>query len=301
MFSSCALDPSSNYKLALFGPPGGLNPIIYDLASHQWKGQLCDEQGDVLDVEWYDRGPVTAGSNGSISIWSHSGSIRFKMTDAHDAAVVGIDLHPMGGMLASAAANGEWALHDLVTEKTVAKFKDDAGMFPLHTGNGVNNVEFRCSDLHPDGHVYLIGCEDGTIRVYDLLTGTLNGTLGPSAGPILSLHVSSNGYWLAETNTVDSIVRIWDLRKATAVAFELQGSSVGGKVRWDHGGQYVALGGRNGVDVWAYQKKAKSFEKITKEPMESAGVKCLEWGLDGKMIVCGGLNDGTICILGVGT
>ena len=224
------------------------------------------------------------------------------MTDAHAAAVVGIDLHPMGDMLASAAANGEWALHDLVAEKTIAKFQDDAGMFTTaHGKRRFNNVVFRCSDLHPDGHVYLIGCEDGTIRVYDLLTGTLNGTLGPSAGPIFSLHVSSNGYWLAETNTVDSTVRIWDLRKATAVAFELQGSSVGGKVRWDHGGQYLALGGENGVEVWAYQKKAKSFEKITKEPMVSAGVQCVEWGLDGKIIVCGGLDDGTICILGVDT
>jgi len=298
MFSSCALDPSSNYNLALFGPEGGLNPIIYDLASHDWKGQLSDEQGDVLDVEWYDRGPVTAGSNGSISIWSHSGRIKFKMTDAHQAPVVGIDLHPMGGVLASAAQNGEWALHDLVADKTIAKFHDDAGIHTSPDGQ-VNRTVFRCSDLHPDGHVYLIGCEDGTIHVYDLLTGTLNGTLGPSAGPIRSLHVSSNGYWLAETNTVDSTVRIWDLRKATAVAFELQGSSVGGRVRWDHGGQYLALGGNKGVEVWAYQKKGKNFEKITEEPMESGGVQCLEWGLDGKTIVCGGLADGTICILGV--
>ena len=300
MFSSCALDPSSNYNLALFGPQGGLNTIIYDLASHEWKGQLSDEQGDVLDVEWYDRGPVTAGSNGSISIWSHAGRIKFKMTDAHAAAVVGIDLHPMGGMLASAAANGEWALHDLVAEKTIARFHDDAGI-PYLPGARVDPTVFRCSDLHPDGHVYLIGCEDGTIRVYDLLTGTLNGKLGPSAGPIRSLHVSSNGYWLAETNTTDSTVRIWDLRKATAVAFELQGSSVGGKVRWDHGGQYLALGGNKGVEVWAYQKKEKSFEKITGEPLQSSGVQCIEWGVDGKTIVCGGLEDGTICILGVDT
>jgi len=130
MFSSCALDPSSNYNLALFGPQGGLNTIIYDLAAHEWKGQLSDEQGDILDVKWYDRGPVTAGSNGSISIWSHSGRIEHKITDAHTTPVVGIDVHPMGGILASAAENGEWALHDLITGKTIVKFHDNAG---IHT------------------------------------------------------------------------------------------------------------------------------------------------------------------------
>jgi len=144
-----------------------------------------------------------------------------------------------------------------------------------------------------------MGCSDGTVRVYDFCTGQLNGTLGPHPGAVRSLHFSSNGYWLAETSTEDSIVRIWDLRKATTVAHELQGSSVGGKVRWDHSGQYVALGGNKGVDVWAYQKKDKAFEKMTAEPMERSGVQCFEWGLNARIIACGGLEDGTICILGV--
>lgn len=126
MFTSIALDPDSNYNLALFGPEGGLNSIIYDLSVHEWKGQLSDDQGDILDVTWYNRGPVTAGSMGSISIWSPQGSIKFKF-QAHAAPVVGIDLHPMGGLLASTAANGEWAIHDLEKEITIARFKDDVG------------------------------------------------------------------------------------------------------------------------------------------------------------------------------
>jgi hypothetical protein len=44
--------------------------------------------------------------------------------------VVGIDLHPMGGVLGSVAQNGEWALHDLEKEITVARFKEDAGTSP---------------------------------------------------------------------------------------------------------------------------------------------------------------------------
>lgn len=162
-----------------------------------------------------------------------------------------------------------------------------------------DRLEFRCSDLHPDGHVYAMGCADGTIRVFDIRTGELNGTLGPHPGAVKSLHFCSNGYWLAETSSVDSIVRIWDLRKATAVAHELQGSSVNGKVRWDRSGQYIALGGQKGVDVWAYQKKNKVFEQVTSEPLESGGVQCFDWGLDGRVIACGGLEDGTICLLGV--
>jgi WD40 repeat protein len=131
MFTSCALDPESQYNLALFGPEGGLNTVIYDLANHEWKGQLSDEQGDILDVEWYNCGPITAGSMGSISIWSPNGSIKFKF-EPHEHPVVGIDLHPMGDLLVSAAHNGEWAIHDLVAETTIAKFKDDVGNILLN-------------------------------------------------------------------------------------------------------------------------------------------------------------------------
>lgn len=144
-----------------------------------------------------------------------------------------------------------------------------------------------------------MGCEDGTIRVYDILTGACNGSLGPRPGIVHSLHCSSNGYWVAETSNQDSKVRVWDLRKPDSVAHELAGSSVGGKVRWDHAGQFLALGGNKGVEVWAYQKKEKSFEKVTQEALEKSGVQCFDWGLDGKTIACGGLEDGTICILGV--
>jgi hypothetical protein len=41
------------------------------------------------------------------------------------------------------------------------------------------------------------------------------------------------------------------------------------------------------------------FEKLTNEPLERGGVQCFDWGLDGRRIACGGLEDGAICLLGV--
>jgi pre-mRNA-processing factor 19 len=184
-----------------------------------------------------------------------------------------------------------------LSKRTSLHSKTTQVPFPKNPSDSV----FRCAHLHPDGHVYAIGCEDGSIRVYDILTGQLNGTLGPHPSSVQSIHFSSNGYWLAETCTEDSLVRIWDLRKATAVAFELEGSSVGGSVRWDHSGQFLALGGKAGVDVWGYIKKEKKFEKMNSETLLPGGVRCLDWGLDGKIIVCGGTDDATICQLGVRT
>jgi pre-mRNA-processing factor 19 len=171
-------------------------------------------------------------------------------------------------------------------------------VWPHSSCGDVNGVVCRCSDIHPDGLVYIVGCEDGNIHVYDVMTGNVKGTLGPSPGPVASIHCSQNGYWVAATSATNSNVRVWDLRKAT-VAFELEGSSVGGNVCWDHGGQYLALGGNKGVEVWAYQKKEKKFVKLTEEPLEGTGVKCLDWGRDGKAIVCGGLASEDICILGI--
>ena len=51
-------------------------------------------------------------------------NLNFKLMNS---PVVGIDLHPMGDLLISASHNGEWAVHDLVAETTIAKFKDDVG------------------------------------------------------------------------------------------------------------------------------------------------------------------------------
>jgi pre-mRNA-processing factor 19 len=131
-FCTVALDPESQYNLALFGPEGALNSIIYDLGTHEWKGQLSDDQGDIQDVEWYNRGPVTAGSNGSISVWSPQGVISFKF-DAHVEAVVGVQLHPLGDLLMSAAVNGEWGIHDPAAKITVAKYP------PATEGIGTSN------------------------------------------------------------------------------------------------------------------------------------------------------------------
>jgi hypothetical protein len=84
----------------------------------------------VTDVDWFDRGPVIAGSNGTISIWSAGGSIKYKL-QAYDTAVVGVDIHPAGGLMLSASQSGEWSIHDLTQGITVVKYKDDAGTISL--------------------------------------------------------------------------------------------------------------------------------------------------------------------------
>ena len=131
MFSCIALDAETQYNLALFGPEGRINAIIYDVGNHEWKGQLSDEQGDILDVDWYNRGPVTAGSDGSVSVWSPGGTINYKF-QAHETAVVGIDLMLVKDLLATVSRGGEWSIHDLVKEETIATFRDDAGISVLY-------------------------------------------------------------------------------------------------------------------------------------------------------------------------
>jgi WD40 repeat protein len=121
-----SLDSLSNYNFALFGPGNGINSIIYDVGSQEWKGQLCDEQGSINDVEWYNRGPITVGSDGTVAIWSSNGEVEYKY-QASGSAVVGVDLLLVQDFIATASKEGEWSIHNLVEQKNVATFKDDAG------------------------------------------------------------------------------------------------------------------------------------------------------------------------------
>jgi WD40 repeat protein len=62
--------------------------------------------------------------------------------------------------------------------------------------------------------VVATGCQDGTARLWEAATGTLQRTAAPHQDAILCLAFSPNGRRLA-TGSGDRTVRVWDARTAT--------------------------------------------------------------------------------------
>lgn len=77
---------------------------------------------------WMNELPIIASSTGFIYIYTSLDG-NTKKISTHQSKVTAIALHPSGGLLASVTVDGEWAFHDLYTEQTVLKNRENTGMF----------------------------------------------------------------------------------------------------------------------------------------------------------------------------
>lgn len=190
--------------------------------------------------------------------------------------VVGVALHPSKQIIASARGNGRWTLD-----------KPEVG-FP-RLARVTNQADIVSLAFHPDGHLLALGCQDGNVYIFHLLTSKVEAVFGPAAGPIVSLSFSENGFWLAVASTAEANVKVWHLGKAT-IAAELEVSLGTSCVAWDHSGQFLACVGSSGIKIWAYTKAGKRWSTA----FESAGeYDKVVWQADARGLVLNGSEGNT--------
>lgn len=135
-----------------------------------------------------------------------------------------------------------------------------------------SRTALTCAQFHPDGHLVACGGIDGQIKIFDVKSGTLAATFDATAGgPVRALFFSENGTWLASAGESSTSVSIWDLRKAA----EIHTLEIGGRVdclSWDYTGQFLLVGGPNGISVQQYSKASKEWSEIRKAAVPATGV-----------------------------
>lgn len=135
-----------------------------------------------------------------IKHWELGSDACLRTWKAHDAPVIAMAVDASGGLLATASADRRVLVWD--TE----------GGFCTHAFKGHTGV-VSCVQFHPDIHRLLLfsGSDDGTVRVWDLVTKSCASVLDKHFSAVTSLSVSTNGWNLVSAGR-DKVVNVWNLR-----------------------------------------------------------------------------------------
>ena len=133
-----------------------------------------------------------------------------------------------------------------------------------------------------DGKLLATGCEDGTIRLWDLDTGDLVRALVGHGGPVLSIAWSPDSGRLI-SGSKDNTIRLWDAVSGRQLqVFRGSGDVVRtATVGWSPNGQYVAAGRwGNTIHVW----DASSGELVQAIHEHTDEVQRVAWSPDSKTL-----------------
>ena len=262
---------------------GGNNQTagIYAIKDGKFLNEVPVNAGAVTAVIWAGTRAVVGTEQGTVLLIEAGSEVaRFQ---SHNGAIVALNMHPSGELLASVGVDKSYVFYDLSSNTQAAKVFMNTGMpisgsFSLPASSCYTVL--TTGALHPDGHLLAVGGVDGRINVYDVKSGTNAATFDES-GPISALSFSENGTWLAAVVKGSTSVSIWDLRKLEQIKV-IEFASEASTVQWDYTGQFLAIGGPSGVAVQQYSKSSKAWSEILRSATPAVS---LAWGSDAKSLV----------------
>lgn len=144
---------------------------------------------------------VSGARDGTIQLWTTTGSPARKLPNAHSGTVDALAFHPAGTQLASGGADGK-----------VLLWNDSEPTTLVDSGHSVKALSYT-----PDGHSLIVGDISGTITVWDLPRREKVRTLPGQRGAIRDLAVDESGTRLASAGS-DNVVTLWDMATGDHIA-----------------------------------------------------------------------------------
>ncbi|MGE3776611.1 MAG: protein kinase, partial [Pirellulaceae bacterium] len=145
---------------------------------------------------------------------------------------------------------------------------------------GGHEAQVLTADVSPDHWLMASGDRGGTVKIWNLETGTVLRSLRYSHQEVTSVRFSPDGTQLA-TAGQDRTIHLWDVRTWTEIRkLEEHERTITG-VAWSPDGRRLASSGRdNQVHIWDVVRGSVAMTL----PEHTDVVRCLAWSPDGKWL-----------------
>ena len=154
------------------------------------------------------------GFDGAVRVWDLESGTAVHTLPGHDGKVQAVAVSADGRRAVSAGSDGKVRVWDLATGKQIAPAS--RRLRHLLTRSRSLEVSIFSFSISADGRRAVSGGDDGTVRVWDLESGTAVHTLPGHDGAVVAVAVSADGR-RAVTGDTYRTVRVWDLESGTAV------------------------------------------------------------------------------------
>lgn len=244
--SITSIIPNPNDSKSLLITFNNSHALMLNSETHEVVSKLTIKKKKLVSSVWCNDVPVLGFEDGSIAIEDRIIKSASKLGQ--------ILAHPVLPLIIS------------VHKSSFQIFYEEVCVFK----SGTLPYSISSLDLHGDGILLALGCEDGSIHIYDISAGQQVSKMNnEGAGEVRSLVFASNGYWLVSAFSKDTI-KIFDLRKETGLAvFELEGVHF---LDIDYSSNLIYLLNTSeetiGLSYLKYVKKQKNWIKADVEDLE---------------------------------